>query len=79
MKRLAKYGILGIPFLEEYGGAGGDSLAYVIAVQEISKVSATTGVVFSYHVSLCTTAIYIFGNEIQNGRDQIGGESYIRD
>jgi len=42
VKKLARYNMLGIPFPVEYGGAGGDDLAYVIAVEELSKVCATT-------------------------------------
>ena len=65
VKKLGRYGMMGIPFPKEYGGAGGDSLAYVMAVEELSKVCGTTGVVVSAHTSLCCSPIYEFGTESQ--------------
>ncbi|MTI68718.1 MAG: acyl-CoA dehydrogenase [Firmicutes bacterium] len=65
VKKLAKYGFLGIPFPKEYGGQGGDTLAYAMAVEELSKACATTGVVVSAHTSLCATPIYEYGTEEQ--------------
>lgn len=65
VKKLGIYGMMGIPFPKEYGGAGGDSLAYVMAVEELSKVCGTTGVVVSAHTSLCCSPIYEFGTELQ--------------
>lgn len=50
--KLQKYGFLGIPFAKELGGQGCDSLTYVLAIEEISKVCATTGVIISAHTSL---------------------------
>ena len=44
VKKLARYGFMGIPFPTKYGGAGGDVLAYVMAVEELSKCCGTTGV-----------------------------------
>lgn len=65
VKKLAKYGFMGIPFQKEYGGAGGDNLMYAMAIEELSKVCATTGVIVSAHTSLCATPIYEFGTEDQ--------------
>lgn len=65
VKKLGRYGMMGIPFPKEYGGAGGDSLAYVMVVEELSKVCGTTGVVVSAHTSLCCSPIYEFGTESQ--------------
>ncbi|HHV47290.1 MAG TPA: acyl-CoA dehydrogenase [Tissierellia bacterium] len=65
VKKLARYNMLGIPFPVEYGGAGGDDLAYVIAVEELSKVCATTGVIVSAHTSLACWPIYKYGTEEQ--------------
>ncbi|SHH67803.1 butyryl-CoA dehydrogenase [Caloranaerobacter azorensis DSM 13643] len=65
VKKLARYGFLGIPFPKEYGGQGGDNLAYIMAVEEISKVCATTGVIMSAHTSLCASPIFEFGTEEQ--------------
>lgn len=65
VKKMAEMGLLGIPFPEEYGGAGMDTLSYVQCVEELSKVCATTGVIVSAHTSLCATPIYMFGTEEQ--------------
>ncbi len=65
LKKLAKYGMLGIPFPKEYGGQGADNLSYSMCVEELSKVCATTGVVVSAHTSLCCAPIYEHGTEEQ--------------
>ncbi|NLX62513.1 MAG: acyl-CoA dehydrogenase [Tissierellia bacterium] len=65
VKKMARYNMLGIPFPVEYGGAGGDDLSYVIAVEELSKVCASTGVILSAHTSLACWPIYHFGTEEQ--------------
>ena len=65
VKKLARYGFMGIPFPKEYGGAGGDYLAYSMAVEELAKVCATTAVVVSAHTSLCCPCINEFGTEEQ--------------
>lgn len=65
VEKLAKYGMLGIPFPKEYGGSGGDNLAYTMAVEELSKACATTGVIVSAHTSLGAWPIYQFGTEEQ--------------
>ena len=57
-EKLARYGFLGIPFSKEFGGAGADNLAYTMAVEELSKHCATTGVIVSAHTSLCAAPIY---------------------
>ena len=51
VKKMAKYGFMGIPVPKEYGGQGCDPLTYVMCVEELSKVCATTGVVVSAHTS----------------------------
>ncbi len=65
VKKLGRYGFMGIPFPKEYGGQGGDSLAYIMAVEELSKVCGTTGVIVSAHTSLCCQPIFSFGTEEQ--------------
>lgn len=65
VKKMKDAGILGIPFPEQYGGEGGDYLGYILAVEEISKACATTGVVLSAHASLCAGPIYEYGTEEQ--------------
>ena len=65
VRKMARTGFLGIPFPKEYGGAGGDNLAYTMAVEELSKVCGTTGVILSAHTSLCAAPIFEFGTEAQ--------------
>ena len=65
VEKMSKIGLLGIPFPKEYGGANGDVLMYAIAVEELSKACATTGVIVSAHTSLCAYPIYEFGTEEQ--------------
>ncbi|MDU2109578.1 MAG: acyl-CoA dehydrogenase [Peptoniphilus lacydonensis] len=65
VKKMAKYGFFGIPFPKEYGGQGADYLAYSMAVEELSKKCATTGVIVSAHTSLCCAPIYENGTEEQ--------------
>ena len=65
VKMMAEMGLMGIPFPEEYGGAGMDTLAYIQTVEELSKYCASTGVILSAHTSLCATPIYQFGSEEQ--------------
>jgi len=59
--KMAKIGLLGIPFAKEHGGGGSDNLAYAMCVEELSKVCATTGVIVSAHTSLCAAPIYEHG------------------
>lgn len=63
--RLADLGLTGIVFPEEYGGAGADYLSYAIAVEELSRVCASTGVTLSAHLSLGSNPIYLFGSDEQ--------------
>ncbi|MDD4155367.1 MAG: acyl-CoA dehydrogenase [Candidatus Cloacimonetes bacterium] len=63
--KMAKYGILGIPFPSEFGGQGADNLCYAMAVEELSRVCGTTGVIVSAHTSLCAAPIYEFGTPAQ--------------
>ena len=63
--QLGEMGVMGIPVPEEYGGTGMDYQSYVLAVEEISKVCASTGVTISAHTSLCCWPIEAFGTEEQ--------------
>ncbi|MBC5625714.1 acyl-CoA dehydrogenase [Clostridium sp. NSJ-49] len=65
VKKMGELGMMGIPFPKEYGGAGGDVLSYILMVEELSKVCATTGVIVSAHTSLSAGAINDFGTEEQ--------------
>ncbi|MDD4851343.1 MAG: acyl-CoA dehydrogenase [Gemmiger sp.] len=65
VKKMAKLGMMGIYFPKEVGGAGGDVLSYVMAVEELSKVCGTTGVIVSAHTSLCAAPIFENGTPEQ--------------
>lgn len=65
VKKMGEIGVMGIPFPVEYGGAGGTNVMYSMAVEELSRVCATTGVVLSAHTSLCAAPIYENGTEEQ--------------
>lgn len=65
VKKMAELKMMGIPFPKELGGAGGDVLSYIIAVEELSKACATTGVIVSCHTSLCASLIYENGTTEQ--------------
>lgn len=63
--KVAELGLAGIVFPEEYGGAGGDYISYAIAVEELSRVCASTGVTLSAHLSLGANPVWMFGTEEQ--------------
>ncbi len=65
VKKLGKLGVMGIPVPVEYGGQGGTNQMYSMAVEELSRVCATTGVVVSAHTSLCIAPIMEHGTEEQ--------------
>ena len=66
--KLAKYGMLGIPFPKELGGQGADNLCYANAVEELSRVCGTTGVIVSAHTSLCAAPIFENGTPEQKAK-----------
>src|SRR5213593_4699304 len=63
--KLGELNLMGIPFPEEYGGAGGDTLAYALAVEELTRVDSSVAITLCAHTSLGTQPIYLFGNEEQ--------------
>ncbi len=65
VSKMQKIGFMGIPIPKEYGGQGCDALTYVMCVEELSKVCATTGVIVSAHTSLCCDPILTYGTEEQ--------------
>ena len=65
LAKMGALGLMGIPIPETYGGAGMDFISYISAIHELSKVSATVGVITSVHTSVCTSPILYFGNEEQ--------------
>ncbi|MYL42064.1 acyl-CoA dehydrogenase family protein [Virgibacillus salexigens] len=64
-KQMGELGLLGIPFPETYGGSGGDTLSYALAVEEIGRVCGSTGLSYAAAVSLGASPIYYFGTEAQ--------------
>ncbi|MGM7635745.1 acyl-CoA dehydrogenase [Bacillus sp. Hm123] len=64
-QKMAELGLLGIPFPEEYGGVGGDTISYAIAVEEIGKACGGTGLSYAAAISLGASPIYYFGTEEQ--------------
>ena len=68
VEKMAKLGMMGIYFPKSVGGAGGDVLSYVMAVEELSKVCGTTGVILSAHTSLCAAPIYENGTPEQKAK-----------
>lgn len=71
LRKMQSVGLFGIPYSKEYGGAGGDTLAYVLCMEEISKIDASSGITISVHTSLCCSCINDFGTEAQK-------EKYLR-
>ena len=63
--KMAKCGFLGLKIPREYGGAGADTLAYTLCMEEVSKVDASTGITISVHTSLCCSCINNYGTEEQ--------------
>ncbi|AIW30068.1 MULTISPECIES: acyl-CoA dehydrogenase family protein [Bacillus] len=64
-KKIGELGLLGIPFPEEYGGAGGDTISYAAAVEEIGKACGSTGLSYAAAVSLGASPLYYFGTDQQ--------------
>lgn len=64
-KKMGDMGLFGLPFSEEYGGSGAGYLTYAIAVEEISRACASTGITYAAHCSIGTGPIYLFGTEEQ--------------
>jgi alkylation response protein AidB-like acyl-CoA dehydrogenase len=65
MPKLAEMGLLGVIFPEQYGGAGLGYIEYVIAIEELSRVDGSIGIIVAAHNSLCSNHIYKFGTEAQ--------------
>ncbi|SDF23792.1 acyl-CoA dehydrogenase [Sporomusa acidovorans] len=63
IKQMAAHDFMGMPYPEEYGGAGTDYVSYILAVEEISRVCASTGIIYSAHCSLGLWPIYKWGSE----------------
>jgi short-chain 2-methylacyl-CoA dehydrogenase len=63
--KLGALNLMGIPFPEEYGGGGGDTLAYALAVEELTRVDSSVAITLCAHTSLGTQPIYLFGSDEQ--------------
>jgi len=68
VRQLGALGLMGIPFPEEYGGGGGDSLAYALAVEELTRVDSSVAITLCAHTSLGTQPVYLYGTEEQKQR-----------
>jgi short/branched chain acyl-CoA dehydrogenase len=65
VRQLGALNLMGIPFPEEYGGGGGDTLAYALAVEELTRVDSSVAITLCAHTSLGTQPVYLFGSEAQ--------------
>ncbi|MEK7449859.1 MAG: acyl-CoA dehydrogenase [Planctomycetota bacterium] len=65
VKKMAAINLMGIPFPEKYGGAGGDELSYIITVEELARICGSTAITLAAHISLGSFPIYHFGTESQ--------------
>jgi alkylation response protein AidB-like acyl-CoA dehydrogenase len=65
---LAELGLMGLPIPEEYGGAGGDTLSYAIAIEELTRIDSSVAITVAAHTSLGTMPILLFGTEEQKRR-----------
>jgi alkylation response protein AidB-like acyl-CoA dehydrogenase len=65
LKAAADLGLLGIPFPEEYGGTGADTLSYALAIEELGRIDSSFAITVAAHTSLGTSPIYLFGDERQ--------------
>ncbi len=66
--QMAELGFMGLPFPEEYGGSGADTVSYALAVMEIARVDASTAITMAAHISLGASPFYLFGTEEQKQR-----------
>src|SRR3954453_13028896 len=65
VKKLSDLNLMGIPFPEESGGCGGDTLAYALAVEELTRIASSVAITLCAHTSLGTQPIWLFGSEEQ--------------
>ncbi len=65
VEQMGRLGLMGIPFPQQYGGGGGDTLAYALAVEELARVDSSVAITMCAHTSLGTQPIYMFGSERQ--------------
>jgi short-chain 2-methylacyl-CoA dehydrogenase len=68
VRKMGELGLLGLPFPEEYGGAGADFLSYCLAIEEISRGDVSVGITMEAHTSLGASPFYLFGSKEQKER-----------
>src|SRR6185437_10246772 len=68
VEALAELGLMGIPIPEEHGGGGGDTLAYALAIEELTRIDSSVAITVAAHTSLGTMPIYLFGSDEQKER-----------
>ena len=68
VREMAELGVMGIPIPEEHGGAGGDTLSYAIAIEELTRIDSSIAITVAAHTSLGTMPIYLFGSDEQKER-----------
>lgn len=78
-KQLSEMGVMGLPFPEEYGGGGSDTISFAIVTEELSRACASTGITYSAHISLGGAPLHLFGTDEQK-KEYLGpicsGESF---
>jgi alkylation response protein AidB-like acyl-CoA dehydrogenase len=65
VSELAELGVMGLPIPEEYGGAGGDTISYAIAIEELTRIDSSVAITVAAHTSLGTMPIFLFGSDEQ--------------
>ncbi|HEX5583638.1 acyl-CoA dehydrogenase family protein [Gaiella sp.] len=68
VREMAGLGLLGIPIPEEYGGSGGDTLSYALAIEELTRIDSSVAITVAAHTSLGTMPIFLFGSDEQKER-----------
>ena len=68
VREMAGLGLMGIPIPEQYGGAGGDTVAYAIAIEELTRVDSSVAITVAAHTSLGTMPVFLFGSDEQKDR-----------
>src|SRR5688572_25795187 len=68
VSELAELGLMGLPIPEEYGGAGGDTVSYALAVEELTRIDSSVAITVAAHTSLGTMPVFLFGDEEQKQR-----------
>ena len=66
--KMSELGLMGLPFPEEYGGAGADTISFAIVTEELSRACGSTGITYSAHISLGGAPLYLFGTEEQKNK-----------